>query len=82
MTDINIAQALSAAADAVVFSERPPPRAPTGYYDWEVSSDPASGRKGHSVVSNLIGEVEALKAKGAIKPDPKAVASISLLTLS
>ena len=74
--NITAAQALSMGADAVVFSERPLPQAPTGYYDWEVSSDPAAGRKGHSLVSNLVSEVEAFKAKGPIKPDPKIVVSL------
>ncbi|PPQ95917.1 hypothetical protein CVT26_016140 [Gymnopilus dilepis] len=75
MANITAAQALSFTADALKFSERPLPKAPTGYYDWEVSSDPAAGRKGHSLVSNLIGEVEALKAKGPIKPDPRIVSA-------
>ncbi|KAF8901487.1 heme peroxidase [Gymnopilus junonius] len=75
MADINVAQAISLAADAVVYSERPPPQAPTGYYDWEVSSNTDDARKGHSFVSNLISEVESLKSKGPIKPDPKVVAA-------
>lgn len=77
--NITAAQALSYGADSVVFSERPLPQAPTGYYDWEVSSDPAAGRKGHSLVSNLIGEVEVFKAKGHIQPDPKIVVSTRLI---
>jgi hypothetical protein len=73
MANISAVQALSLGADAIHYSERPPPQAPTGYYDWEVSSDPAAGRKGHALVSNLIGEAETLKSKGKFKPDPKTV---------
>jgi len=73
MADIKLSQVLSMGADAIHLSKRPPPTAPTGYYDWEVSSDPADGRKGHSVVSNLIGSIETLKSKGQFKPDPRTV---------
>ncbi|KDR73404.1 hypothetical protein GALMADRAFT_142500 [Galerina marginata CBS 339.88] len=77
MANINAVQALSLGVDAIHYSNRPPPTAPTGYYDWEVSSDPAAGRKGHSLVSNLITEVETLKSKGTFKPDPKAIAAFA-----
>ncbi|KDR69074.1 hypothetical protein GALMADRAFT_933805 [Galerina marginata CBS 339.88] len=77
MADINAAQALSFGVDAIHYANRPPPTAPTGYYDWEVSSDPAAGRKGHSLVSNLISEVETLKSKGTFKPDPNAIAAFA-----
>jgi len=78
MADIKFSQVLAMGADAVHFSKRPPPTSPTGYYDWEVSSDPADGRKGHSIVSNLVNSVETFKSKGAIKPDPRRIVSLAL----
>jgi hypothetical protein len=60
MASINPAQAFSIGADAVYLSARPLPIAPTGYYDWEVSSDPAERRQGHSAVTNLINQVRPL----------------------
>jgi len=80
MTDITAAKALALAADAVYLTERPPPIAPTGYYDWEITVDPTDDREGHSTVSNIINRVEALKAQGGYKPDPKhVVCTIRLL---
>jgi len=81
MADIKLSQVLSMGADAIHLSKRAPPTAPTGYYDWEVSSDPADGRKGHSVVSNLIGSIETLKSKGDFKPDPRTVVRLSSLVV-
>ena len=74
-------KALSLGVDAIHYANRPPPTAPTGYYDWEVSSDPASGRKGHSLVNNLISEVETLRSKGTFKPDPNAIVSFSFFSM-
>uniref|UniRef100_A0A8H8CDX0 Heme peroxidase n=1 Tax=Psilocybe cubensis TaxID=181762 RepID=A0A8H8CDX0_PSICU len=73
MASINAADALSYSVDAIHYSRRPPPTAPTGYYDWEVSTDPTEAKQGHSLVSNLITRVENFKAKGPVKPDPKAI---------
>ena len=60
MASFNPAQALSMGADAIYLSARPLPIAPTGYYDWEVSSNPAERRLGHSAVTNLINQVRPL----------------------
>jgi linoleate 10R-lipoxygenase len=57
MASINPAQALSMGVDAVYLSDRPLPIAPTGYYDWQVSSNPAEKRQGHSGITNLINKV-------------------------
>jgi hypothetical protein len=57
MASITPAQALTISADAAYLSSRPLPIAPTGYYDWEVSSKPADKRQGHSIVSNLVNRV-------------------------
>jgi len=81
MGDISAVKALLLGVDAIHYANRPPPTAPTGYYDWEVSSDPASGRKGHSLVSNMISDVETLKSKGKFKPDPNAIVSFSFLSM-
>jgi len=73
MADITAAQALTLGADAVYLAERAPPIAPTGYYDWQITVDPADDRGGHSTVANIINRVEALKAKGGYKPGPNHV---------
>ncbi|RDB14949.1 Psi-producing oxygenase A [Hypsizygus marmoreus] len=73
MADISAAQAISLGADAVYLSKRPPPDAPTGYYDWQITTDPADNREGHSVVTNLVNRVQALQAKGEYKPDPRHI---------
>lgn len=75
MASIDASQALSYSVDAIHYSRRAPPTAPTGYYDWEVSSNAADAKEGHSLVSNLVTRVDNFKAKGPIKPDPKAVVS-------
>jgi hypothetical protein len=56
-SSIKPTQALSLAADSVYLSSRPLPTAPTGYYDWQVSSNPADKREGHSIVTNLLNRV-------------------------
>ena len=73
MADITAAQALALGADALYLSRRPLPVSPTGYYDWQITVDPADDREGHSTVGNIINRVEAFKAKGGFKPDPKHV---------
>ena len=60
MASINPAQVLSIGADAIYLSARPLPIALTGYYDWQVTSDPAGRRQGHSAVTNLINQVRPL----------------------
>ena len=60
MASINPAEPLSMGVDAIYLSARPLPIAPTGYYDWQVSSNPAERRQGHSAVSNLINQVRPL----------------------
>ncbi|KDR77934.1 hypothetical protein GALMADRAFT_244901 [Galerina marginata CBS 339.88] len=71
MASISAVQAVTLAADAIHLASRPPPTAPTGYYDWQVSSDPDASRQGHAAISNLISDAETLKAKGAFAPDPE-----------
>ncbi|KAG6830523.1 hypothetical protein H0H87_007821, partial [Tephrocybe sp. NHM501043] len=69
MADISAAQALAMSADAVFLKKRPLPDAPTGYYDWQITTDPADDREGHSRVGNIISRAEAFKAKGGFKPN-------------
>ncbi|KAG5648767.1 hypothetical protein DXG03_000115 [Asterophora parasitica] len=71
MADISAAQALSLGADAIFLKNRPPPDAPTGYYDWQITTDPADKREGHSAVTNLVNRVQTFKAKGGFTPNPK-----------
>jgi hypothetical protein len=54
MADISPIQALTFVADAAYLSKRPLPTAPDGYYDWQITSDPADKREGHSTVTNLV----------------------------
>jgi len=68
MAGVNVVQALSLGADAVALSTRAPPTAPTGYYDWEVSSDPEAKRKGHSIVTNVVSAQKSFIDKGGLKP--------------
>jgi linoleate 10R-lipoxygenase len=60
MTDINPVQAFSLVSDTAYLSKRPPPIAPDGYYDWQVSSDPVEQREGHATVTNLVNRVSGL----------------------
>lgn len=69
MANITAAQALAMGADTVYLKKRPPPVAPTGYYDWQITTDPADDREGHSVVTNLVDRAEAVKSKGLYKPN-------------
>ncbi|KAG5636744.1 hypothetical protein H0H81_007002 [Sphagnurus paluster] len=89
MADITASQAVSLGADAVYLKNRPPPIAPTGYYDWQITTDPADDREGHSAVTNLVNrvtipydyflvsltvfQVQSFEAKGGFKPNPKDV---------
>ena len=49
--------ALAMAADAVYLANRSPPNAPTGYYDWEITTDPSDDREGHSLLTNILKRV-------------------------
>jgi hypothetical protein len=90
MANISPLQGFGLVADAAYLSKRPPPIAPDGYYDWQISSDPADQREGHAAVTNLVNrvsrlpgcqymffhcifKVEAFKAKGGYRPDPRRV---------
>jgi hypothetical protein len=89
MADISATQAFTFVADAAYLSRRPPPTAPDGYYDWQVTSDPAEKREGHSTVTNLVNRVSRsnlsrdtslilllgpnVPSKGGFKPDLKEV---------
>ncbi|KAG6890061.1 hypothetical protein C0992_003159 [Termitomyces sp. T32_za158] len=68
MVHFSAAEALSIGADAIHLKNRPLPDAPTGYYDWEITTDPSDDREGHSRVTNLIDRLESIKAKGLFKP--------------
>ncbi|KAG6817060.1 hypothetical protein H0H87_000238 [Tephrocybe sp. NHM501043] len=68
MADISAAQALAMGADAVYLKKRPLPVAPTGYYDWQIKTDLADDREGHSLVGNTISNVQAFDTKGGFKP--------------
>jgi len=72
---ITAAQALSMGADAVYLANRPLPVAPTGYYDWQITTDPSDDREGHSTVTNLVNRIEAYKGKGRFKPKPGDVSA-------
>ncbi|RDB17409.1 Psi-producing oxygenase A [Hypsizygus marmoreus] len=73
MSDIGPVKALTIGSDAVHLARRPPPIAPTGYYDWQVSNDPASYRHGHSQVTNLVNRAQTLIAKGVFRPDQRHI---------
>ncbi|KAG6915284.1 hypothetical protein DXG01_012306 [Tephrocybe rancida] len=73
MADITAAQALELVADTVYLKRRAPPVAPTGYYDWQITTDPADDREGHALVSNLVSAAETAKSKGVYKPNPRDV---------
>jgi linoleate 10R-lipoxygenase len=60
MASINPAESLSVGVDAIYLSTRPLPIAPTGYYDWQVSSNAAERRQRHSAVTNLINQIPPL----------------------
>ncbi|KAG6810880.1 hypothetical protein H0H92_009972 [Tricholoma furcatifolium] len=68
MADITAAEALAMGADAVFLKNRPLPNAPTGYYDWQITTDPSDDVEGHSGISNLIRRARAYQAKGGFKP--------------
>ncbi|KAG5337783.1 hypothetical protein C0989_008908 [Termitomyces sp. Mn162] len=69
MADLTAAKALSIGADAIYLKNRPLPEAPTGYYDWQITTDPFDDREGYSRTTNLINRVESLKSKGLFKPN-------------
>ncbi|KAG6864129.1 hypothetical protein C0991_012249, partial [Blastosporella zonata] len=68
MADISAAQALAMGADSLYLKKRPLPDAPTGYYNWQITTDPADDREGHSRVGNIISRAQTFKAKGGFKP--------------
>jgi len=57
MAEITVSGALALAADAVYLANRPPPNAPTGFYDWEITTDPADDREGNSLLTNILKRV-------------------------
>ncbi|KAG6815996.1 hypothetical protein H0H87_009602, partial [Tephrocybe sp. NHM501043] len=73
MAGVTAAQALSLGADVAYLKKRAPPTAPTGYYDWQITTDPSDDREGHSIVSNLISKAETAKSQGVYVPNPRDV---------
>ncbi|KAG6917742.1 hypothetical protein DXG01_001280 [Tephrocybe rancida] len=73
MADITASQALAFGADAAFLKKRPLPDAPTGYYDWQITTDPADDREGHSTIANIVNRVQAFNAKGGFKPEVSQV---------
>ncbi|TFK61201.1 heme peroxidase [Pluteus cervinus] len=73
MPDISPLQVFSLGADAVYLADRPLPTAPDGHYDYEMTAEANTSPENHSGITNLINEVEAIKAKGFVKPDAKVV---------
>lgn len=98
MPQVSPIQAFSLGADAVYLSKRPLPIAPDGRYDWEASANANLRPEGHSGVTNLIKrvsvtkryricplmtlQIEAVKAKGPINPDPRIIVSNGLTSQS
>jgi hypothetical protein len=72
---VSFTDAISMAADAAYLSKRDLPVAPDGYYDWQITSDPADDREGHSLVTNLLTRAGAFQAKGGLDPNPQQVAA-------
>ncbi|KAG6916804.1 hypothetical protein DXG01_005269 [Tephrocybe rancida] len=68
MADITASQVLAFGADAVFLKKRPLPDAPTGYYDWQITTDPADDREGHSNIGNIVNRARAFNSKGGFKP--------------
>jgi len=66
-------QAFTLGADAAYLSKRPLPVAPDGHYDWQTSANANLSPEGHSGITNIISQVEAVKAKGAVNPDPHII---------
>ena len=79
--NITTAEIASLLSDTVHLSNRALPVAPTGYYDWQITVDTSDDYEGHSLVTNLLSRVEAFKAKGPIKPDPKQLVSIFFISI-
>ena len=77
MASTNPIQILTLGADAAYLSRRDPPTAPDGHYDWQVSEDDGATKKGHSIITNLVGEATTLKGKGVFVPNPKEVVCYS-----
>ncbi|KAJ8518487.1 hypothetical protein ONZ45_g4459 [Pleurotus djamor] len=74
---LSASQFITLAADTVHLSARRPPDAPTGLYDWQISSNPDDKKEGHSTVTNFINHIDNFKAKGPFKPDPKVIAGFT-----
>ncbi|KAG6861378.1 hypothetical protein C0995_000784 [Termitomyces sp. Mi166 len=62
MVDFTIAEVLSIIADVIYLKYRSLPDAPTGYYDWQITTDPSDVREGHSRVTSLIDKGAFLNA--------------------
>ena len=61
---ITLGGALAMAADSVYLANRSLPNAPTGYYDYEITTDPADDREGHSLVTNILNRVSHSTSAG------------------
>ncbi|KAJ8508300.1 hypothetical protein ONZ45_g9410 [Pleurotus djamor] len=75
MAAISAEEAITMTFDTVHLKRRPLPIAPDGYYDEELSNDPAAQRKRHSVVTNIINKITTFGSKGGFKPDLKLVSA-------
>ncbi|KAF8957351.1 heme peroxidase [Flammula alnicola] len=75
-THLTASQLLSVGADTVYLSKRPPPDAPTGYYDWQITADTADDVAGHAGITNLIKREQAFVAKGGFKPTTSQLSAV------
>ena len=67
MASVTATQAFTLAADAVYLRNRPLPTAPDGYYDWQLTGNPADKTKGHSFITNWVtGVSDFITSQGAL----------------
>ena len=81
MVEISTLKTLTLSADTAHLSNRPLPDAPTGYYDWQITTDTSDDGEGHSVFTNITNRVQAFIAKDPTLPNPKILVSYSLVSI-
>lgn len=55
--NLSATKLLSIGADAIHLSKRPPPTAPTGYYEYEITPTTDDDSQAHSKLTNFIQQV-------------------------
>jgi len=75
-------QAISFRSNKLHLSQRDPPIAPDGLYDWQAGEDVDDSPKANSFLTNILRVVEAIVKKNRNAPNPRHIVSYARARLT